>query len=118
MSRQNRSHYKLSEVKTQMEETVGGATVEFETDDGSVFTIEHPMFRSAETDAALKPLSDSDVEGVARVVLGDQWDQFVKVGGSASDVNLLMTAVGMNMQDQTQGKATRFSTSSRTTPKR
>lgn len=118
MSKPNRSHYKLSEVKSQMEDTLGGSTVEFETDDGQVFNMEHPMFRSSETEAALKPLADNDTEGIAKVLLGDQWDQFVKAGGSASDVNLLMMAVGMNAQDQTQGKSTRFSTYSGTTRKR
>lgn len=114
----NRNTYRLSEVKTKLSDTLGGEQISFETDDGQTFTIEHPMFRSKTTKQALEPLNDNDTDGIARALLGDdQWEKFSKAGGDGDDINALLMAVGMNMQDQSQGKPARFSTSSGSGPK-
>jgi hypothetical protein len=118
MSKPNKNRYRLSEVRSQVADAVGGDTIVAETDDGQEFTLEHPMFRSPATEEALADLDEDDSEGIARVVLGDtQWNKFAKAGGTASDINRLLMAVGMNMQDEMRGRPTRFSTYSASTPR-
>lgn len=108
-----RNRYKLSEARKQADEAVGGSVIEFETDSGEVFEIEHPLFYSKATKAALKPLAEDDNESIVRVLLGDaQYDKFIKAGGDVDELTYLQIAVGKDTQDSLRsGRPTRSSTS-------
>ena len=112
-----RNRYKLSEAKQQMQDAVGGSDIEFETDDGTVFHLEHPLFRSKTTKDALEPIGDDDSEGIVEVLLGEeQYEKFLSVGGDPDDVNFLLMKVQQDMQDVMrrgrQSRPTRSSASS------
>ena len=100
----SRNRYRIAEARKQMADKLGGDRVEIETDDGSVFEIEHPMFRSKAEKAALKPLEDDDSEGIARVVLGDQFDDFVAHGGDPEDLLFVFMALSAATQDVLAGR--------------
>lgn len=104
MTASKRNRYRIAEAKAQMADKLGGDTVEIETDDGAVFNIEHPMFRSKETKAALKPLEDDDAEGIAQVVLGDQFDKFIEHGGEPEDLLYVMLSIGEDTRDTLAGR--------------
>lgn len=97
MSKPGKARYRLSAVRQSYAEAVGGEQVEVETDDGKVWTFPHPMFSgddfAQEIDAA-----EGD-SAKARVLLGDQWTEFVKSGGDANSVVLVFVAVRQEMQD-------------------
>ncbi|MBQ1122647.1 hypothetical protein [Streptomyces sp. B15] len=97
MSKPNRARYKLSAVKASYADAVGGNQVEVETDDGKVFTFPHPLF--TEDDTARQIDAAEGDEGKARVLLGDQWSDFVKSGGDANGLMLVYVAARSEMQD-------------------
>ncbi|MFJ2113123.1 MULTISPECIES: hypothetical protein [unclassified Streptomyces] len=101
MSKPNKARFRLSAVKASYAEAVGGELVEVETDDGKVFTFPHPLFADDDTNKAIDA-AEGDA-GKARVLLGDQWDAYVKSGGDANGLMLCFLAVRAEMQD-TMGK--------------
>ncbi|NGO68229.1 hypothetical protein [Streptomyces boncukensis] len=100
MSKPSKSRYKLSAVKASYAEAVGGELVEVETDDGKVFTFPHPMFTT--DDLAREIDAAEGDEAKARVLLGDQWSDFVKSGGDANGLMLVYVAARIDMQDMMQ----------------
>lgn len=101
MGKPNKSRYRLEAVRSSYAEAVGGETVEIETADGKVYTFPHPLFTDDETSKAIDA-AEGDA-GKARVLLGDQWTEFVKSGGDANGAMLVYLAVRSDMQD-TMGK--------------
>lgn len=97
MSKPSKARFKLSAVKASYAEAVGGELVEVETDDGKVWTFPHPLFTpddlAKEIDAA-----EGD-EARARILLGDQWGEFIKSGGDANGLMLVYVAARSEMQD-------------------
>lgn len=107
------NEFTLEEIDAQASEAMGGTHIIINVGDGSPFKIEHPMFRSQETEDALADLEESDVEDIARVLLGDaEYERFVKAGGTAQHVNRVLVLVGKRMMDEAQGRPTRSKKSS------
>ncbi|MGC4946171.1 hypothetical protein ACLQ2N_08190 [Streptomyces sp. DT224] len=101
MSKPNKARFRLSAVRASYAEAVGGDSVEVETDDGKVYTFPHPLFTSDELAEKINA-AEGDL-GKARVLLGDQWDDYVKSGGDANSLMLVHMAVRTESQD-TVGK--------------
>lgn len=93
-----RNPHRLAEAKAQFATKLGldpnDPRVPFEVEDGTQFLIEHPMFRSKETNAALKDVDDDDPDGIAEVCLGDQYDSFIEHGGDPDDLGFLFLQLG------------------------
>lgn len=100
--------YSRASVRRKVEETVGGTTIPYKLeDDGTEFLIPHPLFYSDEVKDQLKALEDGDEDGTARVLLGDQYDQFVAEGGEGSEITLLQIAVSQDTRSSlTNGRPT------------
>lgn len=97
MSKPNKARYRLSAVRASYTEAVGGADVELETDDGKVYTFAHPMFAG---DDLVRQINEAEGdEPRAKLLLGDQWDAFVKSGGDATGVMLVWVAARNEMQE-------------------
>lgn len=106
----------IGQIRQKIAESVGGAEVWFATEDGTPFWVDQPALRPAEVSDQLKDLDDED--DIARVVLGDQWDDFVAHGGRGSDLGIVMIAASIGFRDfLANGRPTRSSTSSESTPK-
>ncbi|MEU8704209.1 hypothetical protein [Streptomyces sp. NPDC048565] len=106
MSKPNRKRYRLSEVKAQMEEAVGGNEVEFETDAGDVLTFPHPLFTDEEWDARVDGAETARDKAIA--ILGeDQYELYSAAGHADGDIALLMLAVQQDMQGQIKRRPTR-----------
>lgn len=106
MSKPNRKRYKLSEVKAQMTEAVGGDVVEFETDKGDVLTFPHPLFTDDEWDEKVDAAENSREKAIA--ILGEeQYEKYTAAGHSDSEIGLLMLAVQQDMQAQIKKRPTR-----------
>ncbi|GGX01899.1 hypothetical protein [Streptomyces chryseus] len=101
MSKPGKARYRLSAVKASYSEALGGELVEVETDDGKVYTFPHPLFMG-DADAEKLNAEDGDT-AKARILLGDQWDDYVKSGGDANGLMLVFMAVRAETQD-TMGK--------------
>lgn len=97
MSKPNKSRYKLSAVRRSYAEAVGGDVVEVETDDGKLYTFPHPLF--TEDDLARQIDAAEGDTGKAHVLLGDQYDDFVKSGGDPNSLMLVYVAARSEMQD-------------------
>lgn len=93
MAVKKRNVYKVSQVREQMKEAVGSDRLELELDDGTVVHPPHPLFYSAELKAELKELDDDDTEGVAQVLLGDEYDAWIDAGNTAEDLQLVLIQV-------------------------
>lgn len=103
----NRFSYSRQSVRSQMEETIGSTTIEYEVDEGKVFIIEHPVFYSKETRKALKAADDTDVDAIAQILLGDQFDAFLEAGGEVEEISMLMVSVQKDTTDVMNGRPTR-----------
>ncbi|MEV8394834.1 MULTISPECIES: hypothetical protein [unclassified Streptomyces] len=101
MSKPGKARYRLSAVKASYSEAVGGDVVEVETDDGKIYSFPHPLFADDDMNAAIDAATGD--AGKARVLLGDQWDAYVKSGGDANGLMLVFLAARADMQD-TMGK--------------
>jgi len=107
---QNRaSAYSRASVRRKLVETVGTDTISYDlNDDGQhVFEVQHPFFRSEEQAEALDNLDDSDEDGIARVVLGSRYDEFIENGGRPSELTMLFLQVQLDMRDSFKGRPTR-----------
>lgn len=106
MSKPNKKRYRLSEVKTQMAEAVGGNDVEFETDNGDVLTFPHPLFTDEEWDERVDGAETAHDKAVA--ILGEeQYKKYTAAGHKDGDIGLLMLRVQQDMQDQIKKRPTR-----------
>ncbi|MFJ6438541.1 hypothetical protein [Streptomyces sp. NPDC091416] len=106
MSKPNRKRYKLSEVKAQYTEAVGGNTVEFETDKGDVLTFPHPLFAEDDWTEAVDAAETSRDKALA--ILGpEQYETYAAAGHSDGDIGLLFLAVQQDMQGQIKRRPTR-----------
>ncbi|MFC8859331.1 hypothetical protein [[Kitasatospora] papulosa] len=106
MSKPNKRRYRLSQVKAQMEEAVGGSTVEFETDAGDVLTFPHPLFTDEEWDEKVDNAENAHDKAVA--ILGEeQYEKYAAAGHADGDIALLMLAVQQDMQGQIKRRPTR-----------
>ncbi|MFE0533835.1 hypothetical protein ACFW20_07275 [Streptomyces nigra] len=101
MSKPGKARYRLSAVVASYEDAVGGSEVEVETDDGKIYKFPHPLFTDDDTAKAIDAAEGDGAK--ARVLLGDQWDAFVKSGGDANGLMLVYVAARSEMQD-TLGK--------------
>lgn len=100
MSEQNRANaYSRASVKKKMHETIGDDTIVYKIDDDNVFHLPHPFFYDADTKAALKPLKEDDEQGIAKVLLGDQYDRFIDAGGTDGEITLLRVNLQLDTQD-------------------
>jgi hypothetical protein len=103
--------YSRSQVRKQLVEAVGEETIPYylsDEPDAKPFQIEHPLFRSQETKDALDAAEDGNDHELAVAILGDQYDAFVKAGGSDEEIGHLMIVVGQNLTDSLQnGRPTR-----------
>lgn len=98
MSKPNAKRYRLESVKRSYAEAVGGERVEFEVGpENKVFSFPHPIF--AEDDEQRELDAAEGDKGKARVLLGDQFDDFIKAGGDANGLMLLYVAVRAEAQD-------------------
>ncbi|MFJ2514698.1 hypothetical protein ACIQJX_34990 [Streptomyces griseoviridis] len=106
MSKPNRKRYRLSEVKAQMTEAVGGDQVEFETKAGDVLTFPHPLFTEDEWDEKVDAAPTSRDKAVA--ILGEeQYEKYHAAGHADSEIGLLMLVVQQDMQAQIKKRPTR-----------
>ncbi|MFJ2702973.1 hypothetical protein ACIO3R_07210 [Streptomyces sp. NPDC087428] len=106
MSKPNRKRYKLSEVKAQYTEAVGGDQVEFETDKGDVLTFPHPLFADDDWTEAVDGAESSKDKALA--ILGsEQYDLYAAAGHADGDIGLLFLAVQQDMQGQIKRRPTR-----------
>ncbi|MFJ9427602.1 hypothetical protein [Streptomyces sp. NPDC101249] len=106
MSKPNKKRYKLSEVKAQMTEAVGGDQVEFETDAGDVLTFPHPLFTDDAWDEKVDAAENSRAKALA--ILGEeQYEKYQSAGHADSEIGLLMLAVQQDMQAQIKKRPTR-----------
>jgi len=90
---EKRNVYVVSQVREQMKEAVGDDRLELRLDDGSVVHAPHPLFYSAELKAELKGLDEDDTEGMAQVLLGDDYDAWIEGGNTAEDLQLVLIQV-------------------------
>lgn len=104
MSKPNGKRYRLETVRRSYVEAVGGERVEFEVgpeDNPSVFSFPHPIFTP---DAMQKEINAAEGdEASARILLGDQYAEFIEAGGDANSVALLYVGIRNAAQD-TVGK--------------
>ncbi|MEV7959300.1 hypothetical protein ACIOHC_41295 [Streptomyces sp. NPDC088252] len=106
MSKPNKRRYKLSEVKAQFTEAVGGTDVEFETDKGDVLTFPHPLFADDDWSEKVDGAESSKDKAIA--ILGEeQYEKYRAAGHSDGDIGLLFLAVQQDMQDQVKKRPTR-----------
>ncbi|HET9381326.1 MAG TPA: hypothetical protein VFP69_10905 [Streptomyces sp.] len=106
MSKPNRKRYKLTEVKQQFTEALGGETVEFELGNGEVLEFPHPLFATDEWSTAVDEAETNREKAVA--ILGpDQYDKYVAAGHSDAEIGLLFLAVQQDMRDQVKKRPTR-----------
>lgn len=103
MSKQNnRKKYRLSEVRPAYEEAVGtdGGVVTFDGTDGQEYTFPHPLFMSDEQQEALDAASTK--YELVELLLGDQYEAFVKGGNSIDDLGMLFGMVAREAQEKAQ----------------
>lgn len=106
MGKPNRKRYRMSEVKAQMTEAVGGTEVEFETDAGDILTFPHPLFTDDDWDEKVDGAENSKDKAIA--ILGEeQYEKYAAAGHKDSDIGLLMIAVQQDMQGQIKKRPTR-----------
>jgi hypothetical protein len=103
MSKPNGKRYRLETVKRQYTDALGvpDGRVEFEfgpDDDPKVFSFPHPVFTPDEMQRELNK-ADGD-EASARILLGEQFDEFVAAGGDVNSLALLYVGIRNEAQDK------------------
>jgi hypothetical protein len=101
--------YDMSEVRRQMIEAVGSDTVAWRLDDGTVLHFEHPLFRSGKTKKALRvygkqDADDQDEDEFAKIVLGDDYEDFILHDGDPGDLQLTLLQIQRDTTDMLTGK--------------
>jgi hypothetical protein len=99
-----RNRYKLSQAKQQMEDAVGGSDIEIELDNGETVSIPHPLFYSKDVKADLKDVADDDAEGIAKVLLGDDFDKYVEAGEDPEDLQWILLQAQQDAQATLAGR--------------
>ncbi|MCX4606993.1 hypothetical protein [Streptomyces mirabilis] len=103
MSKPNGKRYRLETVKRSYVDAVGGERVEFEVgpeDDPRVFHFPHPIFTPDDMQRELNS-AQGDEPG-ARILLGDQYDEFIAAGGDVNSLMLLYVGIRGEAQDTVQ----------------
>lgn len=103
MSKPNGKRYRLETVKASYVEAVGGERVEFEVgpeDAPQVFSFPHPIFTPDDVQQDLNEAKGDDAG--ARILLGDQYGEFVAAGGDVNSVMLLYVGIRNEAQDKVQ----------------
>lgn len=95
-----RNAYTRAEARKKVADSVGGERIEYRlTEDGETFYLPHPYFYDNATKRALKNADDDDESAQSRILLGDeQYDRFVAAGGTDEDINIVMIAIGQDME--------------------
>jgi hypothetical protein len=118
VSKPNGKVRKLSQVRSQVADAIGGDDVAFETDDGQQFSMPHPLFYTAAMKQAMEDAEEGDDEAQVRIMLGEaEFERFKAAGGDPNDVNLLGLQLSRETRDWMSGRPTQPSTSSGSTPK-
>lgn len=105
MSKPNGKRYRLETVKRSYVDAVGGERVEFEVGPEEapvVFSFPHPIFTPDDMQADLNDAQGKGDEAGARILLGDQYDEFIAAGGDPTSVMLLYVGVRNEAQDTVQ----------------
>ncbi|WP_394621303.1 hypothetical protein JNUCC0626_20060 [Lentzea sp. JNUCC 0626] len=106
----------LEAIVNQRREAVGGDDVTFSFA-GQEFSFPHPLLASDSWKDGLADIT-SDVE-LGQYVLGEQYEQFIELGGRSSYLAILMDDLRREVQDEdAEGRPTRLPTSSRARQKR
>jgi hypothetical protein len=101
MSKPNGKRYRLETVKRSYVEAVGGERVEFEAGpDDKVFSFPHPIFTPDEMQRELNTAQGD--EAGARILLGEQYDDFIAAGGDVNSLMLLYVGIRNEAQDKVQ----------------
>ena len=101
MSKPNGKRYRLETVKRSYVDAVGGERVEFEVgpeDDPRVFSFPHPIFTPDDMQQELNEAKGD--EAGARILLGDQYPEFIAAGGDVNSVMLLYVGIRNEAQDK------------------
>lgn len=94
-----RNVYRMSEVVEQMTDALGGPSLEIVLDDaGTTVHPPNPFVYTAEVKTELKKLKEDDMEGVAQVLLGDEYDKYIAAGFTPENYQLLMMRVQKDLQ--------------------
>jgi hypothetical protein len=103
MSKPNGKRYRLESVRRSYVDAVGGERVEFEVGpDDKVFSFPHPIFTPDDMQRDLNKAQGEGDEAGARILLGDQYDEFIAAGGDPTSLMLLYVAVRNEAQDTVQ----------------
>ncbi|MFD9282796.1 hypothetical protein ACFWD7_36980 [Streptomyces mirabilis] len=103
MSKPNGKRYRLETVRRSYADAVGGERVEFEVgpeDEPTVFSFPHPIFTPDEMQQELNEAKGD--EAGARILLGDQYPEFLAAGGDVNSVMLLYVGIRNEAQDKVQ----------------
>lgn len=103
MSKPNGKRYRLETVRRSYADAVGGELVEFEVgpeDDPAVFTFPHPVFTPDDMQRELSKADGDDAS--SRILLGDQYDDFIAAGGDVNALALLYVGLRNQAQDTVQ----------------
>jgi hypothetical protein len=101
MSKPNGKRYRLETVRRSYVDAVGGERVEFEVgpeDAPQVFSFPHPIFTPDDMQRELNTAQGD--EAGARILLGDQFGEFIAAGGDVNSVMLLYVGIRNEAQDQ------------------
>ncbi|MCX4661502.1 hypothetical protein [Streptomyces uncialis] len=105
MSKPNKKRYKLSLVRAQYAEAVGGETVEMELNNGEIVTFPHPLFADDEWAARVDEAQNNGAK--ARAILGeDQYEQLRAAGNEDVEVSLTLMALNEDSQGQLKKRPT------------
>lgn len=85
---------RLNQVRPAYEEAVGtkGGQYPFVGNDDAEYSFPHPAFMPKELRAELDDADDEDE--IARILLGEQYEKFIKGGNDVEDLMLLFQNVG------------------------
>jgi hypothetical protein len=101
MSKPNGKRYRLETVKRSYVDAVGGERVDFEfgpDEAPQVFSFPHPVFAPDDMQQQLNEAKGD--EAGARILLGDQYDDFVASGGDVTALMLLYVGIRNEAQDK------------------
>ncbi|MGW2742376.1 hypothetical protein [Streptomyces sp. NPDC001450] len=101
MSKPNGKRYRLETVRRSYVEAVDGERVEFEVgpeDAPAVFSFPHPIFTPDDLQEQLNE-AKGDQAG-ARILLGDQYPEFIAAGGDVNSLMLLYVGIRNEAQDK------------------
>jgi hypothetical protein len=92
--------YSLDIIHDQFAEAVGGEDITI-TVGGKEFTFPHPVFTPGDVKDAVNAATKD--EAIAALLLGDQYEAFLKAGGRPIDVSLLYGSLAAASGDEIRG---------------